>query len=481
MKILDSNMGFSSDNHFEQLNLSLDEKTQEKRIRQNQRRQRMDDPRDVPQILVDRVSVSQKETFEYQSNYFAEITSKASVKSIESGDVIEHGQQFAMEKLIGGIIDKDVAINSIQRREDIHFSNGENVESNVPDNVRDFVQTNAIEKWEMRLSQTDIHFQEENVQFASMGEVTTEDGRVINFSLDMSLDRTFLSRTEQETIVRKWQETVNLTDPLVISLDGKVPQLNDVTFEFDLDADGKMEKVSFVGPGSGFLAFDKNSDNVINNGSELFGPGTGNGFEELAAFDEDQNNWIDENDVVFSKLSVWTKSEKGEDMLISLKDAGIGAIALDYATTMFNMTKSDNTLKGRLKSTGMFLFENGNVGSIHQIDLASRAPDEIDEDTTTLPLDDTQVSPINGPRVLSSQMAINEPQLEDVSNPLQDLLDRIEKLKEEMGRLLKKMNPASNQNNFARSGQRHYLSLNTDSSTLLSGYKGPVRSRSRYL
>jgi hypothetical protein len=31
----------------------------------------------------------------------------------------------------------------------------------------------------------------------------------------------------------------------------------------------------------------------------LFGPQTGNGFAELAEYDEDKNNWIDENDSIY--------------------------------------------------------------------------------------------------------------------------------------------------------------------------------------
>lgn len=493
MKILDSNSVFSSENYFEQMDLSLEEKTETKSIRLSHRVPR--DTQNLPQILVDRVSISQKETFEYQSNYSANLRGRSSVKFMESGDTIEYEQKFAMEKLIGGVINKDVVINSIQRKEDVSFPEGKKAESTVPGRTINFVQTRSTQGWEMSLRQTDIHFEEEKVAFSSLGKVTTEDGRIINFSLDISLNRAFLSRTEYEIDIQRWQERINVTDPLVISLDGKAPQLSNVSFEFDLNADGMTESINFTGPGAGFLAFDKNNDTIINDGSELFGPGTGNGFGELAAFDEDQNDWIDENDAVFSRLSVWTKGENGEDKLISLKDAGIGAISLNYADTVFNMTQSDNTLNGQLKSTGVFLFENGNVGSVHQVDLISHKPDEIAKDDlppnnsseqlTEFLQEDTQVSPINGIGTLSSIMRMDEPQPEDVSNPLQELLENIEKLKEEMGRLYENMNPASNQdrfgqNQFKRSGQWHYQGLRFGQSDQSFGYKGPIRTRSRY-
>lgn len=476
MKISGSTIVFSFDNHFEQMDVSLDEKNQEKIIRQNRRP--LENRLDLPQVLVDRVSLFQSRTHAYQSNYSAQIAGKSSVQSTEPGDDVEYEQQSAMEQLIGGVIEKDVVINSIQRKEDIFFPQEKKQEANDLERATNPSQTRSVEMWQMLLRKTDIHFEEQNVRFSSAGEVTTEDGRAINFSLDMSLDRAFLSRTEQETLVQKWQERVNLTDPLVISLDGKAPRLSDAGFEFDLNADGTMEKISFVNSGSGFLAFDKNNDNIVNDGSELFGPGTGNGFGDLAAFDEDQNNWIDENDAVFSKLSVWTKDEKGKDRLISLKDAGIGAISLDYADTLFNMTQSDNTLQGQLKSTGLFLFENGNVGSVHQIDLALQAPDEINEEAMQLPQEETQGS-LSRPGLLSLATVKDAPQPEAAAQPFKDLLDRIKKLKEEMGRLYEKMNPMSNQRRSRRSGQPYYQVLTPDASILFEG--GRLRGRSRWV
>ena len=68
-------------------------------------------------------------------------------------------------------------------------------------------------------------------------------------------------------------------------------------FSFDLDSDGVKEDIPMIRPGSGFLALDLNKDGIINNGNELFGPHTGDGFVELSSYDKDTNNWIDENDL----------------------------------------------------------------------------------------------------------------------------------------------------------------------------------------
>lgn len=100
------------------------------------------------------------------------------------------------------------------------------------------------------------------------------------------------------------------TDPLMINLDANIGSVSDQKFFFDLDSDGKEEQISFAGKGSGFLALDKNGDGKINDGSELFGTSSGDGFKDLAEYDEDKNGWIDENDSIFSKLKVWTKDEE---------------------------------------------------------------------------------------------------------------------------------------------------------------------------
>ena len=61
-----------------------------------------------------------------------------------------------------------------------------------------------------------------------------------------------------------------------------VTSVSDMKFKFDIDSDGKVDEISFVGKSSGFLALDKNEDGKINDGSELFGTKSGDGFSDLA-------------------------------------------------------------------------------------------------------------------------------------------------------------------------------------------------------
>ena len=67
------------------------------------------------------------------------------------------------------------------------------------------------------------------------------------------------------------------------------------------------------------------------------------------------NGWIDENDSVFSKLKVWTKDENGNDYLIDLKKADVGAIYLSNADTQFSLKDDENNLNAEIKKTGIRL------------------------------------------------------------------------------------------------------------------------------
>lgn len=116
-------------------------------------------------------------------------------------------------------------------------------------------------------------------------------------------------------------DKVKKVDPLIVNFSGTAAQLTDTKYQFDLNSDGRKDNISFVQPGSGFLAVDKNDDGKINNGKELFGPNAGNGFDELAKYDADGNQWIDESDPIFKQLKIWTKDAKGNDTFLRRKKA----------------------------------------------------------------------------------------------------------------------------------------------------------------
>lgn len=211
------------------------------------------------------------------------------------------------------------------------------------------------------------HTEIEQTSFAASGVVKTANGREISFTLSLSMARSY--HTESDISLRLG-DARRTSDPLVLNFSGTAAQLTDRRFAFDLDADGTAsEQINFVTGGSGFLAFDRNGDGIINNGSELFGTQTGDGFAELATLDVDRNGWIDEDDAIYMQLSVWKKDSAGTDALISLKEANVGAISLARVATPFAIKDENNALQGQVRASGVYLQESGSVGSIQQVDL----------------------------------------------------------------------------------------------------------------
>jgi hypothetical protein len=211
--------------------------------------------------------------------------------------------------------------------------------------------------------------QEETV-FNTTGEVVTADGRSIFFNVEATMSRSFsheyFSHRDIEAI-----QSPNMIDPLVINLDNNLASVSDQKFYFDIDSDGVLDSISQLSSSSGFLALDLNDDGKINNGSELFGTKSGNGFKDLALYDKDNNGWIDENDEIFEKLLIWTKDENGKDILYHLKDVGVGAICLKSVNTDFSLNSlRSNRTNAMVRQSGLFLYENGMTGTVQQLDLA---------------------------------------------------------------------------------------------------------------
>lgn len=211
------------------------------------------------------------------------------------------------------------------------------------------------------------HREEEHTAFATKGMVRTADGRELSFNLEFSMSRSF-EEYYQETYTAGF---VDYCDPLVINLDTNIAQVSDQKFFFDLDQDGKKEEISSLKSGSGFLALDVNGDGKINDGGELFGTKSGDGFKDLAKYDSDGNGWIDEADPIWEKLLIWTKDEKGNDQLYHLSDLGVGAIGLGRVSTQFALNSGkDNHNNAMIRNTGIFLYENGTASTVQHLDLA---------------------------------------------------------------------------------------------------------------
>ena len=195
------------------------------------------------------------------------------------------------------------------------------------------------------------------------GQVKTTDGKVIDFNYALAMTRDF---TSEKTAVESG--TTKLSDPLMLSFNGKACELTNECFRFDLNADGTPELIPGLGAGTAFLVFDRNGNGLADDGSELFGVASGNGFADLAKLDSDHNGWIDAADSAFNQLAVWSS-----DGFSSLKERGIGALYTAAVDAPFALKTNTNQLLGQIRAAGLYLSEAGEVGQMQQVDLAVSA------------------------------------------------------------------------------------------------------------
>jgi hypothetical protein len=196
------------------------------------------------------------------------------------------------------------------------------------------------------------------------GQVRTCDGREIAFDFSVAMQREYTRESVSEE-----GSMVKLRDPLVLSFAGKSCELTGERIAFDLDADGSPEQIPGLAAGSCFLVFDRNGNGRADDGNELFGVKSGDGFADLAKLDDDGNGWIDEGDAAFGKLALWSG-----DYWNSLAGQGVGALFTGSVAAPFALKDADNELLGQIRAAGVYLLESGQAGLMQQVDLAVSAP-----------------------------------------------------------------------------------------------------------
>lgn len=225
----------------------------------------------------------QRERFE-ENRQAQELIATSSVRGPGDETNYKTTADYAIERMVDEVVGQRIRLHKVPG-----LKSGESVVLTEPINP-------PGQQVQFSVASISTYYQYEKVSFHSSGSVQLADGRDIGFSLDLSMER--------ESLVTEslaWRGAGgNLMNPLVFNFDCNLQSLANRSFQFDLDCDGKNDEAFSLQPGSGFLALDLNNDNHINNGKELFGPTTGQGFQELALHDLDANGWIDENDPVFS-------------------------------------------------------------------------------------------------------------------------------------------------------------------------------------
>ena len=179
-------------------------------------------------------------------------------------------------------------------------------------------------------------------------------------------------------------------DPLSLDLDndGVISTLSLANgVYFDLDNSGFAEKTAWIGQKDGLLVLDKNDNQRIDGGAELFGTETflqdgtlaENGYLALGEYDTDGDGQITQADATYSKLKVWQdKNSNGvaeSDELKTLSELNIESINTDYA---LNTTTDNNGVEHREDS--VFTYIDGKSGITNTLWFDSNRVDSINVD-----------------------------------------------------------------------------------------------------
>jgi hypothetical protein len=220
--------------------------------------------------------------------------------------------------------------------------------------------------WGVDVRVEQVHQETETTAYTATGQVATAAGETINFTYQASMHRDL---TQSVTAQIQAGDAIKKVDPIALNLDGGTAALSDARTGFDINSDGKAEQVALPAAGTYFVALDRNGNGRVDNGMELFGPASGNGFAEIRSLDTDGNGWIDSGDTAYASLRLWS----GPDATMrSLQEAGVGALYVGASTaTKFDLRSGTNETLGQVISSGVYLADSGRPGALQQVDLTA--------------------------------------------------------------------------------------------------------------
>ena len=157
-----------------------------------------------------------------------------------------------------------------------------------------------------------------------------------------------------------------LKDPLIVQFGNQ--SIGEISGQesFDINQDNKMDNLPVFSGDVGYLVYDKNGNNKADNGSELFGPTSGNGFNELAQLDENNNGFLDKEDSAYQQLYIW---QPDNSTWLSLADAGIEAISTQAIATPYTFYDKNDEVQAQLRNSSFAISESGRGFGVHQVDV----------------------------------------------------------------------------------------------------------------
>lgn len=223
---------------------------------------------------------------------------------------------------------------------------------------------NARVGWGLQVDLQRTETETNSVGFSARGTIVTEDGTTIAFNASFVAQST--SVVVKHISLREGD--AQMKDPLVLLFSGSSAELTRSTQGFDLDANGTLEQLPSIANGA-YVVDDVNKNGKVDNGSELLGALSGDGFADLRAMDEDGNGFLDSGDAKYQELRLWQPRQDSGGQLLTLADAGVLALFTGSVATPVNLQLQSGDVAGRVRATGIYLAEQGTVQPLEQIDL----------------------------------------------------------------------------------------------------------------
>ncbi len=208
----------------------------------------------------------------------------------------------------------------------------------------------TVEQWQ-------IHQQE--VSYNMQGEFDINGKHLsLNYSFTLASEKVKYSSFESTAAALK--------DPLIVQFgDRSIGEISGQE-KFDINQDSEIDNLPIFSGDVGYLVYDKNNNNKADNGSELFGPTSGNGFSELSLLDENNNGFLDKEDSAYNKLYLW---QPDKNTWLSLADAGIEVISTNAIATPYSFYNKDDEVQAQMRSSSIAISESGRGLGVHQVDV----------------------------------------------------------------------------------------------------------------
>ena len=213
-------------------------------------------------------------------------------------------------------------------------------------------------RFDLKYRRQESYREVEATSFRATGSVATADGRQIDFTAALDLARVY-ARTETVSL-----RATGTIDPAAAAPD---PALAPAPASAPVPASAPAASQPALSLGGSVLGLDANGDGQIDVATELVGQ-SGNGFAELAKFDENGNGFIDAGDSIFSKLALVDQGPNGLTA-DTLTVRGVGAISTGSVSTPYRYTDGSNQTVANLSRSGIYLNENGTTGIAQQVDV----------------------------------------------------------------------------------------------------------------